>query len=424
MLDVSVIVLTNNRSDRCRDSVLHNAKSMDGLRAEILVINNGQAQPSLPADCHGLPCRIIQMPTNLGAAARNEGLKASQGRFILTLDDDAYIDPGLVANMIRAFDADASLGALTFRIHNGKEEESCLLPTVFHGCACGFRSQALHQVGGYPLDYLYYGEEYDLAFRLYQRGYRIGLCNHGKMVRHVRDSQGRDTNRILRLLVRNNIFLWASFFPVKAILPALFDTLQRYAAIAAKENAMPGFRAGVASMPGALLRGLRKRQPMSREVFELVSLNQQVRLVGEELRRRGIRDVALCGVGKFPSLWMRTLKQESIRLRQFLDFNPCWKGRRIHGIPVNAAENNPPVFPTDCGIVTGTASLADNDRWLNLLDAQRTGITISSKALSSERGIFDLHRANPLKLYFEGKSEETSGFPSVAPALLYCVPAE
>ena len=172
--DLTVIVLTNNRTERCVDSVKHNACAFGSVKTEILIINNGREVPNLPANVHGVPCKIIQMPHNTGAVARNVGLRESCGEFILVLDDDSYIDPGLVEAMIKAFHSDPEIGAVAFKIQNGDNEEACLLPTVFHGCACGFRRSAIERVGAYPEGYLYYGEEYDLAFRLYQEG--IALC--------------------------------------------------------------------------------------------------------------------------------------------------------------------------------------------------------------------------------------------------------
>lgn len=208
-----MIVLTCGRPARCADSIRHNAQTLAGIPAEIMVVNNGGGSLDLPARVGDVPCRVLEMPRNLGAEARNAALAAARGEYVLVLDDDAYFNPELAAAMVQVFTADAAVGAVACRIQNGTGEEASLLPSVFHGCACGFRREALHQVGGYPRGYLYYGEEYELAFRLYQAGYRLALCPGSARVLHVRDAGGRDVNRIIRLLLRNNTYLWAKYLP-------------------------------------------------------------------------------------------------------------------------------------------------------------------------------------------------------------------
>ncbi len=427
--ELSVIVLTNNRPERCADSIRRNAEALSGLKAEMLVVNNGQQPVSLPEEIAQIKCRVLQMPRNLGAVARNEGLKASKSPFILVLDDDAYIDPGLGHSMIEVFKEDPKVGAVAFRIQNGLTEESCLLPTVFHGCACGFRRSAIEKAGGYPNGYLYYGEEYHLAFRLYQEGCRIALCNHGRMVRHVRDRAGRNTGRILRLLIRNNIFLWAAFFPWTSVLPAIQDTLQRYAAVARKENARQGFKAGLALVPQAILRGLLHRRPLRRELFEYITLLAPLERTCVELKQRGIRETILCGVGKFPSLWVRALRRQGIAVRELWDFNTCWEKASIAGVPVRVvSRENIPLHPS-ATLLLGTTSLSDNLRWQQGLAGQ-SGININgdkallATELSSSRGIFDLHRTAPLRLIFPENKGRDEEYAPMAPPLLTCMAAE
>jgi len=428
-VDVSVIVLTHNRPARCEDSVTQNAKAMQGLRAEVLVINNGQQAVPLPPQIGDIACRILQMPYNMGAEARNIGLREARGEFILALDDDSYIDPGLVEAMLAAFRPDPAIGAVACRIQNGATEEACLLPTVFHGCAAGFRKRAMERVGGYPEGYLYYGEEYDLAFRLYQAGYRIALCNHARKVRHVRDGGGRDKNNIIKLLIRNNTHLWFRFLPWNAILPAVYDTVQRYYNVARKERALRGFWRGMAETPAAAFRGLRRRRPMDRATYEKVALVAQLRGVGAKLRRLGAGRLVICGVGKLPSLWLRTLRDAGCEVAAFWDFNDCWTGRRIRGVPVRVVGARLPPAPANCQFLVGTTSLAENTRWQNQLI--RGGLTATEtrwvalpQETSAYSGSFDLHRVCCLDVFNRENGPENEVLKAMASSLLSYLPAE
>ena len=394
MTDISLIILTCNRPTRCVDSAWHNTLAMQGLRAETIVVNNGALPVSLPAAIAGIPCRVIQMPANLGAAARNDGIRAATGEFILTLDDDAYMDPDLVPQMLTAFKDNPAMGAVAFRIRNAKkdEEEGCLLPTVFHGCACGFRKSAIIKAGGYPTDTLYYGEEYDVTFRLYGAGFRIGFCTGPQWVRHDRDPAGRSAAHIIQLLVRNNTrFLW-KHFPAQFIPLAFRDVLQRYRLVAAKENVSQGYLQGLCAIPSAIHRGLLHRQPMRQDIFLPAMILDKVERTGRRLLRAGAAEVLIGGVGKFPSLWLAALKRNGIRVRAFLDTNTCWKDQKIGGIPV-AVTGADVATQLDSGLpcLVGAASLPENENWSNLLMLEhgyRPGA--HQAALSSPAGIIDL----------------------------------
>jgi hypothetical protein len=297
-------------------------------------------------------------------------LRLARGAAILALDDDSYLDPGLTESMLNSLHRDSRIGAVAFRIQNGDVEESCLLSTVFHGCACGFRRSALMEVGGYPAGYLYYGEEYDLAFRLYQAGYRIVSCNALGRVRHVRDGVGRNHDRIFRLLVRNNAYLWFAFLPVRQILPALRDTLQRYTLVASNEGANRGFRAGCAQIPASMLRGLLNRKGLSRDVFRKIFLVDRVEALCRHPLVRERRRVILCGVGKFPSLWTRLLRQHGVEPIAFWDHNPCWRHQSVDGVPVFVAGGELAAAPPDSLWLVGTTSLSENTRWRDRLEIE------------------------------------------------------
>ncbi len=355
VFEITIVMLTNNRADRCLDCVRHAAAALQGIAGEILVINNGQPILDFPAAVEGVPCRIINPGRNLGAGARNLALETTDSEYLLMLDDDAYLEADAassggatlnhsknpVKTLVEIFRSNPRIGAVAFKVLYDNRMEACLLPTVFHGCACGFRTGALKAIGGYPDNFLYYGEEYHVAFHLYQAGYSIVMSEHLRKVRHARDSRGRNTGRIIRLVVRNNISLWISAFPWLTVVSALRDTLLRYCLVARKENAIPGFIKACADLPGTIIRGLRDRKPLAREIFRKVTLIEGVeaacRLIQREHEISNFKEkpsIIICGVGKFPSFWLDAIKRSQKTVVAFWDTNSCWRGRKIRGIPV------------------------------------------------------------------------------------------
>lgn len=177
----------------------------------------------------------------------------------------------------------------------------------------------------------------------------------------------------------------------------LADTLQRYRLVAHKEGARKGFRQGLLSMPSAFCRGLRDRQPLAHGVFNRIALLDQL---DDALASAGgaATPLTLCGVGKFPRLWLRFLKARGARVAGLLDFNICWDGQQIAGVGVRVVDAaRLPAFQTR--LMVGLASLADTARWLQLLAENRRAALAPDPAVSASRGIFDLARAFPVSVW-------------------------
>ncbi|MBI3985864.1 MAG: glycosyltransferase [Lentisphaerae bacterium] len=396
-MDISAIILTCDRPARCRDTVRHTAELLHGTASELIVVNNGTTPLSFPDTVADIPCRVLAMPANLGAEARNEGLREARGELALMLDDDAAIGKEQIPALLQGFRSHPQAGAMTFRIVNSQgQEEACLLPTIFHGCACGFRRDALRFIGGYPANYLYYGEEYDVAFRLYAAGFKTIFCRTGHVL-HARDAGGRDLNRILHMLVRNNARLVATYFPLAACASALSDVFAYYRRVGQKENAGAGFRRGCRSALFSLVSGLLRRRPLPEPVFKEAVLIEPLNRMCEEIWARfNSPRVILCGVGKYPSLWIKVLRRHGIELSEFWDENTCWAGQTIRGVPVRTGEFVP-MCKTSGDVapavllgqneifLTGTGSLAENRRWAERLTAAGLGsqtLTLASSLLA------------------------------------------
>ena len=99
-------------------------------------------------------------------------------------------------------------------------------------------------VGGYDESFDYYAEEYDLCARLLLAGGRVRLDRRFK-VEHHKVEEGRDFNRIVHRLVRNNGWVMRRYAPERLRSVALRETVERYGRIAAKEDARWGYACGV-----------------------------------------------------------------------------------------------------------------------------------------------------------------------------------
>ncbi|MGH3770520.1 MAG: glycosyltransferase family 2 protein [Pseudonocardiaceae bacterium] len=172
---------------------------------EVIVVENGS---SVLADVGALDAgvvRYLHSPEPNAAAARNMGLRAARGRYLLLTDADCVARPDWVERMSRHL-ADGTLAAvggaivkyepktLTQRfgitVANGQTELNYLpalpLPYVV-GANSGFVTATLRQVGGFD-EAFRSGNDVDICYQLGLSGYRIGLAPDGVVMHEDRAS--------------------------------------------------------------------------------------------------------------------------------------------------------------------------------------------------------------------------------------------
>lgn len=117
-MDLSVIVVSWNVRDllrRCLQSILAAGDGGAPARTvEILVVDNASADGSAAMVQAEFPTvRLIANDRNRGfTAANNQGLAASQGRYLLLLNPDAELMDGALAEMVGCMEAHPEAGVL------------------------------------------------------------------------------------------------------------------------------------------------------------------------------------------------------------------------------------------------------------------------------------------------------------------------
>lgn len=304
----SYIIPTRNRPEVLLATLtqlrqLHDAP--DAPAAEVVLIDNASERPL--AACRlreALGARVslsvLYHKANAGAASRNIAAAAADGRsrWLVMLDDDsAPLDLGFVPLLTEAAaDVSAIAAEIWLPPQGGRpRREAGGLPEVFIGCGVAIRRECFLSLGGYDSSFNYYAEEYDLAARIIAAGGRVCLDRRFRVM-HRKVTAGRDMNLILRRLVRNNGVVAVRYAPAAEFLPAMAETLTRYAGIAIKEDAMEGYLLGVAELAARLWR--QRRTPLTREQWDRFTGLAAVREVARALRQTGETRVALIAMGK------------------------------------------------------------------------------------------------------------------------------
>jgi O-antigen biosynthesis protein len=234
METISAVIPTLGRSPYLRPC-LEALRREGGI--EIVVVDQGETPVDLP---EGLADRVLRPGRNLGfAAGTNLGIAESSGALIATVNDDAIVEPGWLARLRAALEADPKVAAVqgvNLLLDDPERADGCGIAwnrwwqavQIGHGetappsapgareifgvsaTAALFRREALRAVspGGEVFDprLVSYYEDVELAGRLRAAGFRALLVPAAR-ARHAGSATGRTLNRERWRLIYGNRYL-------------------------------------------------------------------------------------------------------------------------------------------------------------------------------------------------------------------------
>jgi GT2 family glycosyltransferase len=199
---LSFIIITYNRPADLLE-LLQNISSLERateLLEEVIIVNNASTEDysavinyiKLPSS---LPFRYFDSPDNLGVAkGRNYALTKGKAPIVIMLDDDAVLqNKDCLLNVIREFETNNTArpkAIVSFKVlyyanlemqknglpHKRYDEykNKSFFETYFYaGGAHSIKREVIEKLSGYPDDFFYGMEEYDLAYRVLDAGYSI-----------------------------------------------------------------------------------------------------------------------------------------------------------------------------------------------------------------------------------------------------------
>lgn len=219
MKPLSFIIITYNRVadmlDLARNiSTLDNAQE---LLEEVIIVNNASTEnySSLVEFIHQhpqIPFKYFESPTNLGVAnGRNYAIKKGTAPILIMLDDDAILqNKDCLINILHEYEKNNTgrpRAIVSFKVlyHQSGQMQVNAFPhkkfdrykdknefeTYYYaGGAHAVRRDLIESLGYYPDDFFYGMEEYDLAYRILDKGYSIGYSDRIIML-HKESPLGR-----------------------------------------------------------------------------------------------------------------------------------------------------------------------------------------------------------------------------------------
>ena len=226
----SIIILTYNRRELL-NRLLCSIEEIPWPSLETIVVDNYSTdgtQDMFPALFPNVS--YIRMDRNMGIGARNSGMKAAHGEFLITLDDDILgISAKDLIILQEIFTVRPNVGVVNFKVINPLDDS---LSNWVHHCpseefhdkefltyeitegAVAFRKKTLEIAGYYSAGFFISHEGPDLAFRIYESGFQV-IYTGRICVKHFHASEGRTPWRNYYYDTRNQFLLAFRNFPLK-----------------------------------------------------------------------------------------------------------------------------------------------------------------------------------------------------------------
>jgi GT2 family glycosyltransferase len=256
--DVSIILVSWNTRDlllACLDSL---AAAIGSLHADVWVVDNGSTDGSATAVRERHPnLRLIENAENLGfAAANNQAIAASSGRYALLLNSDTVAEPRSIEQLVCFADKHPRAGIVGAQLLNPDRSfqasfadfpslHSELLsatgigPRLFgrwypnygprrsqatrqvdwiQGACMLARREAIVRVGPMDDQYFMYNEEIDWCLRMRQAGWQAWYLPQARIVHYGGQSTRQARSAMVLALYRSKVrFFRKHYGPVSAM---------------------------------------------------------------------------------------------------------------------------------------------------------------------------------------------------------------
>ncbi|MGB0122119.1 MAG: glycosyltransferase family A protein [Silvibacterium sp.] len=214
----------------CLESILSQTRDLEHI-TEIIVVNNASTDNTRKVALRYPGVRVVDEPRKGLTFARQAGFTATSGSLIANVDADCRLTPGWVAIVLRAFDGDPTLAALSgplvyYELTPGQR----FLVQIFYVTAFAtyiinryilrvgsmvqggnfvLNRAALESIGGFNTAISFYGEDTDIARRLNAIG-DVRFTFNLKMLSSARRLKKEG---IFTIAARYTInYFWTTFF--------------------------------------------------------------------------------------------------------------------------------------------------------------------------------------------------------------------
>jgi GT2 family glycosyltransferase len=280
---VSVAVLNYQRRDVLRRA-LEAARRQRGPMLDVLVVDNASTDGSAEMVEQEFPeVRLLRLPRNIGAAARNAGVSAAKGEIVFTLDNDVLLTgPDDIERGLAVFARYPRAAVVNFMIVGAdgrlSRRDWCHprdpdrwaaheFPTcyVLEG-ASACRREAFLAAGGYWPPFFIGHEGWDLALRLLAAGHEL-IYTPAVRVQHLVERSARPSSRIYYSFTRNAVWVTLRNHRPGAAAAQLVQDVLLMAVCAARAGHLGAWARGLADGVRGARPAVASRRPLPPEAY-------------------------------------------------------------------------------------------------------------------------------------------------------------
>ncbi len=250
MLEVSIIVVNWNTQDNLRDCLRSIYEQAGEIDFEVIVIDNASTDGSVEMVKKDFPqVTLIENSKNRGfAAANNQGIDISQGRYVLLLNSDTVVLDNALAKTVAFANSHPEAAVVGCRVLNPDRtlQPTCFMfPSILNmllsstylyklfpknkffgrermtwwnrneirevdvvtGCFMLVRQDTIKKVGSLDEQFFMYGEETDWCYRFKQAGWKVMFTPVCEII-HLGGQSSRQKRSKMILQLRGSILLF------------------------------------------------------------------------------------------------------------------------------------------------------------------------------------------------------------------------
>ncbi len=246
-MDVSVIIPNYNGEQYIRECLDSLSAQRGGAR--ILIVDNGSTDGSVRIIREEYPwAELLELDQNYGfCRAVNEGIRATDGKYVILLNNDTKAADGFISSLVEAMEADADLFSCQAQMRrmdrpdllDGAGDFYCALgwaiargknapckkydrpSAIFSSCAGAaiYRRSLFAETGYFDEAHFAYLEDVDIGYRARILGYRNGYAPDAVVWHKGSAATGSRYNRFkVTSAARNNLYLIYKNMPLWQIL--------------------------------------------------------------------------------------------------------------------------------------------------------------------------------------------------------------
>ncbi len=259
---VSIIIPTQNRSKSLYLTLESIYKmSYPKNKMQVIVIDNASTDSTLQMLQRNFnKIQLIKNKTNEGfAPALNQGIKVSDGKYILVTNDDVIFDKNCLAELVKAAETNPKAGILGGKMFFVGKKQVALrgfkinlwlgyhpydfenkdkvreMDVATGGCML-IKKSSLKKSGYFDEGFFFCGEDYDLCFRMKAVGFKIMYVPTALLVHKFLNSGKRKDNfqqlfahyrgKIRFMLIHASVLQMVTFFPAQFLIGPIFSYQQ------------------------------------------------------------------------------------------------------------------------------------------------------------------------------------------------------